>query len=412
MTGYPLLLDLTGRPVLVVGGGPVAARRTRGLLDAGALVSVVAPSLAEELRELTVPGGPVRHLPREFEVGDLAGAWLIHACTDDPAVNAAVAEEATRLRVWCVRADDHTASAATTPAVARAGGVTVAVSGGGDPGRARAVRDAVALLLDTGGLPLRATRAASAGRPRAGSVALVGGGPGDPGLITVRGRQLLAAADVVVVDKLAPRALLDELDPTVEVVDAGKAPHSHNLTQEEINALLVERAGRGLRVVRLKGGDPFVFGRGGEELLACLAAGVRVEVIPGVTSAVAVPAAAGIPVSHRGVAQEFTVVSAHAEPGAPESTVDWGALASLRGTLVLLMAVGRLPAITAELIARGRDPHTPAAVVASGTMAHQQVIVSELAGLANAARDTAPPAVVVIGDVVGLRPQGGPGVTA
>lgn len=402
--GYPLLLDVAGRAVLVVGGGPVAARRAQALLAAGAEVTVVAPEVVEDLREAAAAGA-LRHRARGFQAADLDGAWLVQAATSDPAVNAAVAAEATRRRVWCVRADAGDGASATTPAVARRGPVTVAVSGGGDPGRARAVRDAVALLLDTGQLPVRATRAATGpGRPEAagtGRVALVGGGPGDPGLVTVRGRQLLAEADVVVVDKLAPRGLLASLPAEVEVIDAGKAPHAHNMTQDEINARLVAEARRGRRVVRLKGGDPFVFGRGGEELLACAAAGIPVEVVPGVTSAVAVPAAAGIPVTHRGTAQEFTVVSAHVEPGHPDSTVDWAALARLHGTLVLLMAVGRLPAITAELLARGRDPATPAAVIASGTTERQQVVSAPLSAIASAAEGLRPPAVVVIGDVVG-----------
>src|SRR5690606_6253562 len=167
-------------------------------------------------------------------------------------------------------------------------------SGGGDPRRAARLRDAVQVALESGSLPLRRHRRGP------GRVALVGGGPGDPGLVTTRGRQLLAEADVVVVDRLAPRALLGELDPDVEVVDVGKAPGHHPVSQDEINRLLVSHASAGKRVVRLKGGDPFVLGRGGEEVAACRAAGVPVEVVPGVTSAVAVPAAAGVPVTHRG----------------------------------------------------------------------------------------------------------------
>lgn len=395
---YPLLLDLAGRRVLVVGAGRVATRRVTALLAAGADVTVVAPEATEELRAHAA-AGRVRLLPRRYGgAQELADAWLVHAASSDPEVNAQVAFAAAAQRIWCVRADSAAGSAAHVPAVAHAAGLTIGVGAGGDPARARAVRDVIATLLDTGGLPLRHHRPGS----RPGPVALVGGGPGDPGLITVRGRQLLAQADVVVVDKLAPRALLADLDDEVEVIDAGKAPHAHNLSQEQINALLIDRAGAGHRVVRLKGGDPFVFGRGGEELAACLAAGLQVQVVPGITSAVAVPAAAGIPVTHRGVAQEFTVVSAHVEPGHPSSTVDWAALARLRGTLVLLMAVGRLPAITAELLAQGRDPATPAAVVAAGTTPDQQVLRAPLAQLAAAAAGIEPPAVVVIGAVAGL----------
>jgi uroporphyrin-III C-methyltransferase/precorrin-2 dehydrogenase/sirohydrochlorin ferrochelatase len=340
---------------------------------------------------------------RPYARGDLAGAWLAHAATDDPAVNAAVASEAAELRIWCVRADDAGASAARTPAVAHAGDVSIAVTAGSDPARARDLARAVALALDTQDgvrLPLRRRR-----RPAVGLVSLVGGGPGDPGLVTVRGRRALAEADVVVVDRLAPRALLDDLDPDVEVVDAGKAPHAHNLAQDEINALLVDRALAGRRVVRLKGGDPYVFGRGGEEALACVAAGVPFEVVPGVTSAVAVPALAGIPVTHRGITQDFTVVSAHLDPSAPGATVDWEALAAGPGTLVLLMAVTHLEAVAAELVKRGRAGDTPVAVVSDGSTARQRVLVSTLADVSRdaAAARVRPPAVVVVGDVVRLR---------
>jgi uroporphyrin-III C-methyltransferase len=236
-------------------------------------------------------------------------------------------------------------------------------------------------------------------------VALIGGGPGDPGLITVLGRRLLAEADVVVTDKLAPRSLLAELDPDVEVIDAGKRPHAHNLTQAQINELIVTRAQAGQRVVRLKGGDPFVFGRGGEEALACVRAGVPFQVVPGVTSAIAVPACAGIPVTHRGVTQDFAVVSAHLDPSQPGATVDWDGLARGTGTLVLLMAVAHLDAVAAELIKRGRDATTPVAVICDGTTPDQQVLTSTLERVAAdaAAGGVRPPAVVVIGDVVRLR---------
>jgi len=245
----------------------------------------------------------------------------------------------------------------------------------------------------------------SSARPSGVHVALVGGGPGDPGLISVLGRRLLAEADVVVADKLAPRALLDQLDPDVEVIDAGKAPHAHNLTQDQINELIVARALAGLRVVRLKGGDPFVFGRGGEEALACVRAGVPFQVVPGVTSAVAVPAYAGIPVTHRGVTQDFAVVSAHLDPSHPGATVDWESLARGPGTLVLLMAVSQLDAVAAELIKRGRDAATPVAVICDGTMPSQRVLTATLGDVAAAAQRAGirPPAVVVVGEVVRLR---------
>jgi uroporphyrin-III C-methyltransferase/precorrin-2 dehydrogenase/sirohydrochlorin ferrochelatase len=401
---YPLMLDLTGRPAVVVGGGQVALRRARGLLAAGALVHVIAPQVDPALA-----GEEVTVSRREYRDGDLEGAWLAHAATGDPAVNARVAAEAQRLRIWCVRADDAAASAAWTPAVARDGEITVAVTAGGDPERAKRLRAAIAFALAEGALPVRPRRRPPAAS-RAGRVALVGGGPGDPGLLTVRGRRLLAEADVVIADRLAPRDVLAGLDPDVEVIDAGKAPHAQHLTQEQINALLVDRARAGQRVVRLKGGDPFVFGRGGEEALACVRAGIPFEVVPGVTSAVAVPACAGIPVTHRGITQDFAVVSAHLDPSHPGATVDWEALAAGPGTLVLLMAVARLPEVTRELVKRGRDAGTPAAVICDGTTERQQVLVSTLGQVAEdaAARGLKPPAVVVVGEVVRLREALGP----
>jgi uroporphyrin-III C-methyltransferase/precorrin-2 dehydrogenase/sirohydrochlorin ferrochelatase len=396
MTGprYALSVDLADKPAVVVGGGQVALRRASGLLDAGAKVTVIAPQVLAELAEL-----PLIVQRRSYRHGDLAGAWLVHAATNDSAVNAAVAAEAERQGIWCVRADDAAASAAWTPAVVAHGDVTVAVTAGGDPRLAQRLRAAISLALAGGSLPLRRTR------PGAGTVALVGGGPGHPELITVLGRRLLAEADVVVVDKLAPRALLTELDPAVEVIDAGKAPHAHNLTQAEINALIVDRALAGQRVVRLKGGDPFVFGRGGEEALACVRAGVPFRVVPGVTSAVAVPAWAGIPVTHRGITQDFAVVSAHLDPSQPGATVDWAALATGPGTLVLLMAVAHLDLVATELIKRGRPATTPVAVISDGTMPDQQVLSCKLGDLADeqARPSVQSPAVVVVGEVVRLR---------
>ncbi len=506
MLTYPLAVDLSGRPAVVVGGGQVALRRTVALLAAGAVVTVIAPAVIGELTQQDVT---LRR--RRYRDGDLNGAWLAHAATSDPDVNAAVAAEAQRRRIWCVRADDAAASAAWTPAVTRHGEVTVAVTAGGDPVRAQRLRSAIALALADGTLPVRpqrhpappqpnghtpprgpalaeristpaspepprtpappdlvrtsasrgaartpappdlvrtsASRGAArtpgppdpvrtsasrgAGReaaandrgsfsvnnaenlprssaglpPVLGRVALVGGGPGDPGLLTVRGRRLLAEADVVVADHLAPRDVLAELDPEVEIIDAGKSPGAHTLTQDQINQLLTSRALAGQRVVRLKGGDPFVFGRGGEEALACVQAGVPFEVVPGVSSAVAVPAVAGIPVTHRGITQDFAVISAHLDPSHPGATVDWAALATGPGTLVLLMAVGQLEQITRELVKRGRDAATPVAVICAGTTPRQRVLTSTLGEVAAeaSAQDIAPPAVVVVGDVVRLR---------
>ena len=398
---YPLGLRLSGRRVVVVGGGRVAARRVAGLLHAGARVWLVAPEVTAAI-EGYVTAGLIDWAERGYRPGDLAEAeaWYAVAATDDPAVNAAVAEEAERARVFCSRADDAGASTAWTPAVGTHAGVTVSVLGAesADPRRSAAVRDAVVEGLREG------TLAAPRFRGRAPGVALVGGGPGDPDLITVRGRRLLAEADVVVADRLAPLGLLDELPADVEIVDASKIPYGRSMPQEEINRVLVERAKAGKFVVRLKGGDPFVFGRGHEEIVACAEAGVPVTVVPGLTSAVSVPGLAGVPVTHRGVAHEFTVVSGHVAPEHPKSLVDWAALARLRGTLVLLMAVERLDPIGAALLAGGKDPQTPVVVVQDGSRPGERVLRTRLASMAAdvAGAAIAPPAIVVIGPVAGL----------
>ncbi|WP_375475063.1 uroporphyrinogen-III C-methyltransferase [uncultured Jatrophihabitans sp.] len=420
MTDLPLLLDVRGRRVVVVGGGVVATRRARTLVEADADVLVVAPAVADELIELVAVGVQIARRP--FADADLDDAWLAFACADDPAVNAAVAASAHARRVFCVRADNAAAGTARSAAALRRDGMTVAVNGGDDPRRAVALRDAIATALDLGDLPARRHRrtgragrlgaaavgdvavgAAAVGAVAVGEVALVGGGPGDAELITVRGRRLLADADVVVVDRLAPRDLLAGLPDDVEVVDCGKSAHRHNLTQQQINEVLVDRARAGKRVVRLKGGDPFVFGRGGEEWLACVAAGVPVHVVPGLSSALAAPAAAGIPLTHRGVAADFTVVSGHLDPGRPgDAGVDWAALAATPGTLVLLMAMDRLGPIAGQLIAHGRSAATPAAVVHGASTAAQRVVRAPLAEIDAAARraGVGAPAVVVVGEVV------------
>ncbi|MEU4510936.1 uroporphyrinogen-III C-methyltransferase [Nonomuraea wenchangensis] len=395
MGPYLLGLRLSGRRVLVVGGGRVAQRRVPALLEAGAEVTVVSPSVTPALDDLIAAGRITWHA-RPYEVGDCDGAWLVQACTDDRSVNTAVAAEAEAKRVWCVRADDKDAAAAWTPASGRVGEISVAVTAGGDPRRAAGIRDAVVEALRDGTVDARRNRTKPVG------VALVGGGPGDPGLITVRGRQLLAQADVVVADRLAPRALLDELAPDVELIDAAKVPYGRSLSQETINDILVDRARQGKFVVRLKGGDPFVFGRGGEEMIACAEAGIPVLVVPGITSAVAVPAAAGVPVTHRRVSQEFHVISVHVAPDDERSTVDWPGLARSQGTLVLMMAVERLAKVAETLVRDGRSPDTPVMVVQDGTLPTQRAVVASLSTVADrvSAAGIRPPAIVVVGDVV------------
>ena len=387
-------LRLGGRRVVVVGGGGVASRRVPALLDAGADILLVSPKVAASLEDLAA-AGRIRWEARGYQPGDCAGAWLVCACADDPGVNAAVAAAAEKQRTWCVRADDAGESAAWTPASGRAGDVQVGVLSG-DPRHSAAIRDAIVAGLRSGQLSARH------GRGHRSGVAIIGGGPGDPGLITVRGRQLLAEADVVLTDRLAPRSLLDELRDDVEIIDAGKIPYGRAMAQEHINAALISHAQAGRFVARLKGGDPFVFGRGAEEVLACLRAGVPVTVVPGVTSAVGVPASAWVPVTHRGVAQEFHVVSVHVPPGDERSTVNWELLGGSSGTLVLLMAVERIGAVVDELMRYGRSPDTPVSVIADGTLPTQRTINSTLEQVENlvAKEGVRPPAIVVVGDVV------------
>jgi uroporphyrin-III C-methyltransferase/precorrin-2 dehydrogenase/sirohydrochlorin ferrochelatase len=415
MDPYLLGLRLGGRRVVVVGGGGVASRRVPALLDAGAEIFLVSPKVAASLEDLAA-AGRIRWEARGYQPGDCAGAWLVCACTDDAAVNAAVAAAAEAQRTWCVRADDAGASAAWTPASGRAGDVRVGVLSG-DPRHSAAIRDAVVAGLQSGQLPPGGyggagsppvRRGIPGGRPPgAGTVAIIGGGPGDPGLITVRGRQLLAEADVVLTDRLAPRSLLDELGDDVEIIDVGKIPYGRAMAQEHINAALISHAQAGRFVARLKGGDPFVFGRGAEEVLACLRAGVPVTVVPGVTSAVGVPASAWIPVTHRGVAQEFHVVSVHVPPGDERSTVNWKLLGGSSGTLVLLMAVERIGAVADELMRYGRSPDTPVSVIADGTLPTQRTINSTLEQVESlvAKEGVRPPAVVVVGDVVTIAAE-------
>lgn len=351
---YPLEVRLRGRRVAVVGGGRRAHRDVVGLVRAGARVTVISPALTPALEALAA-AGRVDWQRRGYRAGDLRGVWYALAVTDDPAVNQAVAHEAEQDHVFC-----------DVPDVGGRGGSTGAA---------------------------------------VGRVVLVGGGPGDPDLITLRGQRALAEADVVVVDHLAPQSLLAALARDVEVVDAAKLPRGRAMPQEEINALLISRALAGNRVVRLKGGDPFVFGRGMEEVEACTTAGIPVEVVPGVTSAIGVPGLAGIPVTHRGLTHEFVVVSGHLPPGHPQSLVDWPALGRLRGTLVVLMGVHTAAAISAALIEHGRSPDTPVAVIAEGATPHQRLVRTTLERLPRTVQAEAvrPPAVWVVGDVVGLQ---------
>jgi uroporphyrin-III C-methyltransferase / precorrin-2 dehydrogenase / sirohydrochlorin ferrochelatase len=387
---YPLFLDLAGRRVVVVGGGEVAARRTADLIAAGAMVTVVAPEI-----DPAIADHDVTIERREFAPADLDGAWLALACTDDGIANSVVSVAAEARGIWCVRADDAERSRAWRPATAQIDDIAVAVTAGGDPTQAVALRNSIEALLRSGELTARR------GRRSGGRVVLVGGGPGDPDLLTLRGYRALLDADVVVTDRLGPTGLLDLLPAGVEVIDVGKTPGGHAAEQQAINELIVERARQGDVVVRLKGGDPFVLGRGSEEVDACVAAGVAVDVVPGLTSAIAAATLAGVPLTERGTTQHFTVVSGHVPPGDPRSSVDWALLAATDATLVLLMAVANLGAISAALIAGGRTPDTPAVIVENASLPEQRVIAAVLSDLADVAEahQVVPPAVVIVGDV-------------
>ena len=396
---YPAGLRLAGRRVVVVGGGHVAQRRVPTLLAVGAEVTVVSPEVTPAIEGL---GDEITLVLRGYRSGDLAGAWYVIAATDDREVNELVSAEAEAQHTFCVRSDDATRATAWTPAVGRHDIVTVAVLdnfvGGRDPRRSAYVRDEILAGLRDGAI------AAPRHRERTAGVVLIGGGPGDPELVTVAGRKALMEADVVVADRLAPRELLGELPPDVELIDVAKLPRGRFTAQEEINRVIVERALAGKRVARFKGGDSFVFGRGYEEVEACQAAGVPVTVVPGISSPLAVPAVAGIPVTHRGVAHDFTVVSGHLPPGHEDSLVDWDALGRLRGTVVLMMAVANAPAIAEALVAAGRSPQTPVGIVCDGTMPGERTVLGTLGSIRDdiATHDVRPPAIIVVGDVVAV----------
>ncbi len=397
---YPAGLRLAGRRVVVVGGGKVAQRRVPALVAAGACVEVVSPETTPAVEGHAL-SGEITWTPRRYASSDLDGAWYVVVATNVPEVNRQVSHDADERRVFCVRSDDAEAATAWTPAVGTHGPLTVAVLGSRDPRRSASVRDEILSRLRSGEIVARKDQTRTPG------ITLVGGGPGDPDLITVAGRRALQEADVVIADRLAPSALLAELAPDVEVIDATKLPRGRAASQESINALMIDRARHGKSVVRFKGGDSFVFGRGFEEAQACAAAGVPWCVIPGITSAFSVPALAGIPVTHRGVAHDVTVISGHLPPGHPESLVDWDAVARLRGTVVMLMAVTILPEISVALRAGGRSPQTPCAVVQDGSMATQRTVFTTLEKLAGDVErhQIRPPATIVMGEVVAVASE-------
>ena len=405
---YLVGLRLAGKKVVVIGGGTVAQRRVPVLVAGGAQVHVVARAATPAVEALAEQQPGITLELRDYRDGDLEDAWYAIAATDQPDVNAAVVAEAERRRIFCVRADSGRDGTAVTPASFDYEGLLVGVLASGEHRRSAAVRSAIRDAFAQGRIAPDIV-ASTASDVVPGVVALVGGGPGDPELITVRGRRLLAYADVVVADRLAPPELLAELAPHVEVIDAAKIPYGRAMAQDAINAVLIERARAGQFVVRLKGGDPFVFARGYEEVLACTEAGIPVTVVPGVSSAIAVPALAGVPVTHRAVNHEFVVVSGHLAPDDPESLVNWDALAKLSGTLVLLMAVERMELFAAALLNGGRPAQTPVLAVQHGTTAAQRIIRATLSDVPERLRSEGirPPAVIVIGPVAAFETLSG-----
>jgi uroporphyrin-III C-methyltransferase/precorrin-2 dehydrogenase/sirohydrochlorin ferrochelatase len=447
---YPLFADLSRRAVLVVGGGVVAERKVAALLAAGAQVTVNAPQLTPPLRRL-VEQGAIAHRPEPFRENWLDRVWLVVAATSDRATNALVAELAGLRRLFVNVVDDAELSSFHVPSVIDRAPLTIAISSGGQaPMFARLLRERLETLLDEslGALATLAARmrprirlrfpAAAARRgfyerlfagpvatllrqgreaeARAaaerelaadaagtiGSVVLVGAGPGDPGLLTLRGLRALNEADVILHDRLVSAEVLALARRDAERVEVGKQAGDHHATQEEIHRLMLEHARAGRRVVRLKGGDPFVFGRGGEELEFLRAHGIAYEVVPGITAALACAAYAGVPLTHRAHAQSVRLLTAHCQ--ASHDTLDWAALAQERQTLAVYMGVGELAALQARLLEHGRSLATPFALVENGSRAGQRVVTGTLAQLAGraAAHAVRSPALLILGEVAAL----------
>ncbi|HLT91784.1 MAG TPA: siroheme synthase CysG [Woeseiaceae bacterium] len=455
MQHLPVFLKLEGKPCLVVGGGAVAERKAALLARAGARVTVAAPGLTPGLRALA-DARRIRHLAEDWHERLLASQRLVIAATDDPAVNAAVARAAERRGVFCNVVDDGEASGFILPAIVDRSPVIVAIgTGGRAPVLAQRLKTAleawlparIGVLAERAGrwralvakrfatvderrrfwqrffdgpaarhlLAGRETEAErmvrrelvdGGGQPAepAGEAWIVGAGPGDPGLLTLRARQLIGTADVVLYDRLVSRAVLDFARKEAELVPVGKAAGRQLATQEAINALLVHYVRAGKRVCRLKGGDPFVFGRGGEEARALAEAGLPYEVVPGVTAALGCAAYAGIPLTMRGMSGAVTFATARLDAGA---SPDWSALVRARHTLVLYMSAGSVEATASALVAHGAAADTPAAIVENGTTSRQRVLVATLADVAERARAAGigSPALMIVGPTAALAAE-------
>ena len=448
---YPLFADLAGREVLVVGGGPVAERKTAALLAAGARVTVGAPELTAMLQRW-VGEGRVRHRQGGYEGRWLAAAWLVVAATGDRGLNARVAADATRRRLFVNVVDDAELSSFQIPAVIDRSPLLVALStGGAAPALARRLREHIESLLDPSLGPLlrlaarfrhgirsrfadigerrrfydwlwegpvlrslRAGRSGDAARallaalntPRQpatqGSVALVGAGPGDPDLLTLRALRALNEADVILHDALVSQEILELARRDALRIAVGKRGGREHTSQDLIHALMLGHARTGRRVVRLKGGDPFVFGRGGEELQFLHAHGISCEVVPGITAALACAAYAGVPLTHRDHARSLRLVTAHCRDSL--DAVDWAGCASPHETLVVYMGLGQLPRLTQRLLEAGRDPATPFALVENGSLPSQRTLTGRLADLPALAahHGIAAPALLILGETAAL----------
>jgi uroporphyrin-III C-methyltransferase/precorrin-2 dehydrogenase/sirohydrochlorin ferrochelatase len=443
---FPIFADLHQRPVLLVGGGAIAERKARLLLDSGAWLSVGAPELSPTLRQWLAQGR-IRHLPGCFDIAWLQGQRLVVAATDDVAVNRAVAAAAEAANVFVNVVDDAELSSFQVPAIVDRAPLTIAISSGGAaPMLARRVRerleamlepslgslgcllqrfrqrirarfpdlerrrtfydglwssDVVALLEqsreDEAATMLGSAVEAAADAPRRGRVSLVGSGPGNPDLMTLAGLRALSAADVVLHDRLCPQPILEMARRDATFIDVGKQGGGRHVPQEHTNALLLEHARKGLHVVRLKGGDPFVFGRGGEELAYLRAHGIECHVVPGVTAALACAAHAGVPLTHRDHVQSVRLVTAHCR--AAFDAADWRSLAAPRQTLAIYMAVRELPNLREKLVEHGMAPDTPFALVENGGMPQQRVVCGTLAQLVEQAtrHRVSSPALLILG---------------
>ena len=451
MDFLPVFLDLREQPCLVVGGGEVAARKCALLLRAGAQVTVLAPQLEPALGA-ELAAGRIAHRPGRFREEDLEGFALAIAATDDQAVNRAVAAAARARRIPVNVVDQPTLCSFILPSIIERAPLTVAVSSGGaSPVLARLLRARLETLIPAGygrlaGLarefrdrvkarlaprdrrrfwervlqgPIaelvfsgrdaeaREALAASLADPRlslaGGEVSLVGAGPGDPDLLTFRALRLMQQADVVVYDRLVSAPVLNLVRLEAERIYAGKERAQHTLPQEDINRLLVRLAKEGKRVVRLKGGDPFIFGRGGEEIDTLAAEGIPFQVVPGVTAAAGCASYAGIPLTHRDYAQSVVFVTAHLQDGS--LNLNWPALAQPRQTIVFYMGLLGLEQLCEKLVAHGLPASTPAALVQEGTMPQQRVIAGTLQTLPGQVRTQGAraPTLIIIGEVVRLR---------